>query len=152
MPRNLLEDYDPSPDEAVGVSGQEDVTDDTEANILQLTWDYQLGEHTLRSITAYTDYDYNKCSDVDYASINFLDQCTDETHEQFTQEFLLTSPIGETFEYLAGVYYQDAKLEFANNIGAQWSGVPRRRSSTMGSAALSRDEFRSRPRVSTERA
>jgi len=100
------------------------IEDDTTSDILQLTWDYQLGEHTLRSITAYTEYDYDKCSDIDYASIDFLDQCTQESHEQFTQEFLLTSPIGETFEYLAGVYYQDATLDFDNNIGAHWSGVP----------------------------
>jgi iron complex outermembrane receptor protein len=100
------------------------ITDDTDSNILQLTATYQAGDYEIRSITAYTDYDYDKCSDVDYASIDFLDQCTEETHEQFTQEFLLSSPLGGTFEYLAGVYYQDAKLEFANNIGAHWSNVP----------------------------
>jgi iron complex outermembrane receptor protein len=106
-----------------GVAGRE-IKDDTDSNILQLTATYLAGDYEIRSITAYTDYDYEKCSDIDYASIDFLDQCTDETHEQFTQEFLLTSPIGGTFEYLAGVYYQDASLEFDNNIGTFWSNVP----------------------------
>ncbi len=100
------------------------IKDDNDSDILQLTWDYQLGDHTLRSISAYTEYDYTRCSDIDYASIDFLDQCTQENHQQFTQEFLLTSPIGETFEYLAGAYYQDASLDFDSNIGAHWSGVP----------------------------
>jgi len=106
-----------------GLPGRE-IEDDTDSSILQLTWDYELGEHTLRSISAYTEYDYEKCADVDYASIDLLDQCTDENHKQFTQEFLLTSPMGGTLEYLAGLYYQDATLEFDNNIGANWSGVP----------------------------
>ena len=99
------------------------IEDDMENDILQLTIDYQIGDHTLRSITAKTNYKYGKCSDVDYASINFIDQCIDEEHDQFTQEFLLSSPEGETIEYLAGLYYQDATLEFANTLGVLWSSV-----------------------------
>ena len=106
-----------------GLPGR-DVEDDTESSIFQLTWDYELGEHTLRSITAYTEYDFSRCLDVDYASVNIFDQCTDESHEQFTQELLLTSPLGGTFEYLAGLYYQDATLEIDNDTGAVWSGNP----------------------------
>lgn len=35
----------------------------------------------------------------------------DETHQQFNQEFLLSSPVGQTVEYLAGIYYQDEELD-----------------------------------------
>ncbi len=100
------------------------VEDDMESDVLQLTLEYQLGEHSLRSITAYTEYEYEKCTDIDYVSANFLDQCTDESHEQFTQEFLLSSPLGQTIEYLAGVFYQDAKLDFESSLVAQWSAIP----------------------------
>jgi outer membrane receptor protein involved in Fe transport len=105
-----------------GVPGRE-IKDETESTILQLTWDYDWGEHSLRSITAYTEYEYDRCLDVDYTSINFIDQCTEESHEQFTQEFLLSSPQGGTLEYLAGVYYQEATLDIDNETGAFWSGV-----------------------------
>jgi len=100
------------------------IEDDMENDILQLTIDYQIGEHTLRSISAKTNYKFGKCTDVDYASIDFIDQCIDEEHDQFTQEFLLSSPEGQTVEYLAGLYYQDATLEFANTLGVLWSSVP----------------------------
>ena len=106
-----------------GLPGRK-IEDDNDSDILQLTWDYQLGEHTLRSISAYTGYEFDNCIDVDYASIDLIDQCTGQNHDQFTQEFLLTSPGGGTFEYLAGLYYQDAKLEMDTNIGATWSGLP----------------------------
>jgi iron complex outermembrane recepter protein len=85
--------------------------DETESDIYQLTADYELGEHTLRSITAYTKYDYENCTDADYGPVAFLDRCREESHKQFTQEFLLSSPIGGAVEYLAGVFYQDAALE-----------------------------------------
>ena len=100
------------------------IEDDMDNDILQLTIDYQIGEHTLRSISAKTNYEYEKCTDVDYASIDFIDQCIAEEHDQFTQEFLLSSPQGQTVEYLVGLYYQDATLEFANTLGVLWTSVP----------------------------
>lgn len=85
--------------------------DNTDSGIYQVTADYTMGEFTLRSITAFTEYDYENCSDADYGPVAFLDRCREESHEQFTQEFLLSSPTGGTVEYLAGVFYQDARLE-----------------------------------------
>ncbi|MBB6522508.1 TonB-dependent receptor [Pseudoteredinibacter isoporae] len=106
-----------------GRPGRE-VKDDTESTILQLSWDYDLGESQLRSITSYTEYEFERCLDVDYTSIDLIDQCTDESNEQFTQEFLFSSPQGEVFEYLAGIYYQTATLDIDTDIGTQWSSVP----------------------------
>ena len=106
-----------------GVAGRP-IEDKSDSDIVQLTAEYQLGDYTLRSITGYTQYDFSKCLDVDYTSINFIDQCSDESHQQFTQEFLIASPVGETIEYIAGVFYQDAELELDSEIGSFWSGVP----------------------------
>lgn len=88
--------------------------DDTEANILQLTAEYQWGAHTLRSITGYTDYEFDNTADADYAPLIFLERSKDEEHEQFSQEFLLSSPTGGTIEYLTGIYYQTNKLSVDN--------------------------------------
>jgi outer membrane receptor protein involved in Fe transport len=98
--------------------------DNTTSDIFQLTAEYQMGDFTLRSITAYTEYDFENCVDGDYSSLSYLDRCRSEEHEQYSQEFLLTSPAGETFEYLAGVYYQNAKLETDTSTFLFWSGLP----------------------------
>jgi len=83
---------------------------DSEWDIGTLTAELAIGEYTLKSITGYVDYAFENYRDSDYSAIEALARGRDETHEQFTQELLLTSPIGETFEFLAGLYYQDEEL------------------------------------------
>lgn len=83
---------------------------DSEWEIGTLTAELALGEYTIKSITGYVDYSFENYRDSDYSAIAALARGRDESHEQFTQEFLLTSPVGETFEFLAGVYYQDEEL------------------------------------------
>ncbi len=98
--------------------------DENDSDILQLTAEYAMGEYSLRSITAYTKYDFDNCVDGDYSSLLYIDRCRSEDHKQFTQEFLLTSPVGETLEYLAGVYYQSAELNSDTSTYLFWSGLP----------------------------
>jgi len=100
------------------------IEDDMDNSILQLTADYAMGEYSLRSISAFTEYEFDNCIDVDYSSIDLADQCVGESHEQFTQEFLLSSPLGQNVEWLAGLYYQDATLDVDNTLGLAWSGLP----------------------------
>lgn len=84
---------------------------DSEWKITTLTAELAVGEYTIKSITGYVDYQFDNYRDSDYSAIHALARARDETHEQLTQEFLLSSPTGETFEFLAGLYYQDEKLE-----------------------------------------
>jgi outer membrane receptor protein involved in Fe transport len=106
-----------------GFPGRED-NDENTSDIFQLNIEYEMGEYSLRSISAYTEYDFSNCVDADYSSLAFIDRCRDEKHEQFTQEFLLTSPVGGTLEYLAGVYYQDATLHSDTSTLVNWSSIP----------------------------
>jgi iron complex outermembrane recepter protein len=85
--------------------------DDTDSDNYQITIDYELNEFQLRSITSYNEYKYSNINDVDFSSLAFIDRSRIEEHQQLSQEFLLTSPAGATWEYLAGVYYQDNKLK-----------------------------------------
>ena len=110
--------------QSLGTFPGRDEEDNTTSDIFQLTAEYQMGDFTLRSITAYTEYDFDNCVDGDYSSLSYLDRCRSEEHEQYSQEFLLTSPAGETFEYLAGVYYQNAKLATDTSTFLFWSGLP----------------------------
>jgi len=69
-----------------------------------------MGDFTLKSITGYVDHHFDNYRDSDYSPLIALARGRDENHEQFSQEFLLTSPPSDTFEYLAGAYYQDEEL------------------------------------------
>ena len=106
-----------------GLPGRADF-DNNQSDIFQVDLEYRMGEHTLRSISAYTDYEFQNCVDADYSPLDFLDRCRDETHEQFTQEFILTSPSGGAVEYLAGVFYQDATLQSDASTMLNWSAIP----------------------------
>ncbi|MEP4146102.1 MAG: TonB-dependent receptor [Halioglobus sp.] len=98
--------------------------DENDWDIYQATLTYEMDNHTLKSITAWTEYEVNKCLDGDYAPVYFLDQCNGEENEQFTQEFILSSNLGGSFEYLAGFFYQDSDLTSTTDTHLRLSGIP----------------------------
>ncbi|WP_447931350.1 TonB-dependent receptor [Sphingopyxis fribergensis] len=77
-----------------------------------LNADLEVGEHTLTSVSSLLDYKTREIVDVDFSGISFLDGTNlREDYRQFSQELRLTSPGGEAFNYIAGIYYQHAKLD-----------------------------------------
>ena len=77
-----------------------------------LNADLELGDHTLTSVSSLLDYKTREIVDVDFSGISFLDGTNlREDYRQFSQELRLTSPGGEAFNYIAGIYYQHAKLD-----------------------------------------
>ena len=77
-----------------------------------LNADLEIGEHTLTSVSSRLDYKTREIVDVDFSGISFLDGTNlREDYRQFSQELRLASPGGEAFNYIAGVYYQHAKLD-----------------------------------------
>lgn len=77
-----------------------------------LNADLEIGEHTLTSVTSLLDYKTREIVDVDFSGISFLDGTNlREDYRQFSQELRLTSPGGEAFNYIGGIYYQHAKLD-----------------------------------------
>ena len=71
---------------------------------------------TLTSITAYRKYDSNEIRDGDFLATSYVGiaQSHDfgpQTGDTFTQELRLTSPTGQFFEYVAGLYYYNASQE-----------------------------------------
>ena len=87
-----------------------DTYHDSEWDIVTLTAEWDIGDFTIKSITGYVDYQFDNYRDNDYGPLKATARGRDETHEQFSQEFILTSPSGEFFEYMAGLYYQDEDL------------------------------------------
>jgi outer membrane receptor protein involved in Fe transport len=108
--QSLSSDYDKS-EATFGSPRRGEAFHDSDWDISTLTVEWALGEHTLKSITGYVDYSFETARDSDYSAIKGIHRYRDESHKQFTQEFLLTSPESDSFEYLAGLYYQDEELE-----------------------------------------
>jgi len=98
---------------------------DTDFNNGLINIEYDLGGYLLTSITGYTDYKLKGIRDLDVSPVTLIGSDSGEDYEQWSQELRLTSPIGETFDYMAGIYlqrgeYSDGPNEvgfFTSNIG-----------------------------------
>jgi outer membrane receptor protein involved in Fe transport len=86
---------------------------DTDNAILNITSSW--GDHEFKSTTSYSSYDYTWGLDADFGPMDFLS--TDSFHDfsAVTQEFVITSPSSDTFEYVAGLYYDDIDYFSQNN-------------------------------------
>lgn len=92
-------------------------TSDNEVDNLTMNIDYQLGENTLTAVTGYIDFQADESCDCDYTSAPIIDgSALTEDFEQFSQEIRLTSPGGETVDYIVGAFYQDSSLEYTDLI------------------------------------
>jgi iron complex outermembrane receptor protein len=69
--------------------------------------DYRFGGgFDLTSITAYRFWNWNPDNDSDITSLSVLTRARQADEEkEFTQELRITSPVSDTFEYSAGLYY-----------------------------------------------
>lgn len=82
-----------------------------------LTANYDLGGHTLTSVTGYVEYDTQETLDVDYTVLDILDGTNQsEKYSQFSQELRIASPGGETFDYIAGVFYQNGQADVTDQV------------------------------------
>jgi iron complex outermembrane recepter protein len=94
--------------------------------------DVELDGPTVTSITSYRKYDSNEIRDGDFLSTPYVGivQSHDfgpQTGDTFTQELRLTSPGGEFIDYVAGLYYYNAKQERTftrSNIACTASTLP----------------------------
>ena len=92
-----------------------DFSNDTIDNYV-LELDYQLGDHELTFLSGWLEYDHNELCDCDFTGASIFTADGDESFEQFSQEIRLTSPLGENFEYITGLYYQSSKLDFQDIV------------------------------------
>lgn len=77
---------------------------EAEGHSLEVNWD--LGEYTLTSISAYRNYEKSSRGDVDGRPDNpsGFDQWSSDQQTQVSQEFRIASPAGESIHYVAGLY------------------------------------------------
>ncbi len=87
---------------------------------LTANWDF--GEHTLTSITAYRESEFDGTGDGDLdgqpVDVIGVRQPSKTNPEQFTQELRITSPADGTLTYVAGLFYfdQTAKRHFTREL------------------------------------
>lgn len=101
--------------------GKEGIDSDIRSGSINYTAD--IGEFTFTSITGYANYDLDELTDGDFSPSSLLLINRIEDFSQYSQEFRITSPAGETFEWLAGIYWQQADLEAGGMIHLNATGL-----------------------------
>jgi outer membrane receptor protein involved in Fe transport len=100
-------DYKKSSDEGLRPEVKDDQSDNFVLNI-----EYELDNgFVLTSVTGYSAYESSDFQDVDYMPVTWLANGQDEDFDQTSQEFRITSPGGETIDFIAGLYWQDNSLD-----------------------------------------
>lgn len=101
----------------VGVASRNRASfDDVNVQNYVLDASYELdSEATITSLTTYSEYDRHYQFDVDFSPADLLLRERFQDFQQLSQEFRYTSPIGETFEYMAGVFWQKSQLNSASD-------------------------------------
>jgi iron complex outermembrane recepter protein len=92
---------------------------DTEFNTANLTLNWSvLSDHTLTSLTGYSDYNTLDDLDADFTFAPIADVLATEDYEQWSQELRLTSPIGDRFDYILGTFFQftEHKVNFRRDF------------------------------------
>jgi iron complex outermembrane receptor protein len=78
---------------------------ETRAHIASAHFDFNTGDHSWVSETAWVDFDGSTLDDVDFNASANVDFLRDQKFHQISQELRVASPAGGTLEYLAGVFY-----------------------------------------------
>ncbi len=89
---------------------------DNEITNLTLTTNYDFNDHTLTFVTGKLGFDYTELCDCDFTAAEILELELFEDYDQFSQEIRITSPLGETVEWVGGVFYQDYDQIFEDRL------------------------------------
>ncbi|ACT60259.1 TonB-dependent receptor [Hirschia baltica] len=89
----------------------EPATENLKNDRLQLTANFNIGEHTLTSVSGWSAYQTEGTVDADGLAGNYLYQEDNEKSGQFLQEIRLVSPSHEKFDYVIGGMYFDNLLK-----------------------------------------
>lgn len=90
----------------------------TSQNGASLNLKWQLGKYTLTSISGYEDYVNKTALDADYIPLDLKKSYVAADSNQFTQELRLASPKDDRWNWIAGLYYFNEKVNSNSSI---WS-------------------------------
>jgi len=82
-----------------------DLRNNSEVGGVSVEWNRQLADYgELTFLNAWRRYQSDSAFDGDFTAYNAVKSTTDVKLDQYSSELRLTSPGGETFDYLAGLY------------------------------------------------
>lgn len=117
--------YDPNFEAEANHQNQTDgdITAKIDTDIATLKMDYELGEYILSSVTGWTQQVLNDGIDADAGPAPLLTMRGYDDYTQYSQEFRVTSPIGD-LDYVAGLYLFGSEYRNIAEIGlAQGPGA-----------------------------
>jgi len=79
----------------------------TNLDLVGLTVNWQLGDHTLTSLTGYGQYSSSDNTEGDRTELEIQNTRLRDDYEQWSQEIRLVSPSIGQFTYIVGLYYSD---------------------------------------------
>jgi len=91
-----------------------------------LKMDTDIADHTLMAVLGYWEYENDWFLDVDGHPEAILNTALFDEYDQTTAELRILSPTDQTFEYIAGVWYQDSELttrQFSPFHPLFWQGI-----------------------------
>lgn len=120
--------------EITGISGS-DINDrvnldrdpaiDSNNSGLSLEINWRLQNHTLTSISAYRNWNQDNDRDNDQTQLPFsLAQLENRDTDWFTQEFRDASPLGEHFDYVAGLFFYHSHTSDESGDDRTFSNAP----------------------------
>jgi len=96
-----------------------------EATGFVLQADYTVGENVITYLGSYSKYKSQLGIDTDFGGFPATYSSGGDKFDQVSQELRLTSPGGEKFDYIAGLYYLDRHYQIPDwEFDAQFSELP----------------------------
>ena len=89
---------------------------ENELDNVTLDINYDLGDNTLTLLSGFVNYDFDERCDCDYTPSDVFEVGLMEDYEQFSQEVRISSPLGNTLEWIAGAYYQSNEMNSTEAI------------------------------------
>jgi len=88
----------------------------SEVNNATLNVSVDMGSFTLTSTSGFVDYKFDENCDCDFSGASVFNATRQEEYEQLSQEFRFTSELGNTFDYIGGLFFQSTELTYGDQI------------------------------------
>ncbi len=96
-----------------------DNSSQTDTDLAIVTYEQELGAHSLTVVAGYAQYDTATQCACDNTAMPFIDVDTAESYEQSSLEIRLASRDSRPFEYMVGAFFQASELSYreTNTLG-----------------------------------
>jgi len=94
--------------------------------MLEMNWNNLFTDYSIKSITSFRDWSNNTLEgDITRLPLDLAARQSDYSSRSFSQELQFISPIGETYDYIAGVYFskEDYSIDQTFHLGAAFCPV-----------------------------